>query len=46
VQAASELGTRGLLAAALSGMVSEQGMCQSITTPLGNRFLDFISKPK
>jgi len=46
MQAASELGTRGLLAAALSGMVSEQGMWQSITMPLGNRFLDFISKPK
>jgi hypothetical protein len=43
MQAASELGTRGLLAAALSGMVSEQGMWQSITTPLGNRFLDSIS---
>jgi len=27
-------------------MVSEQGMWQSITTPLGNRFLDFIGKPK
>jgi hypothetical protein len=30
----------------LRGMVSEQGMWQSITTPLGNRFLDFIGKPK
>ncbi len=46
MQAASELGTRGLLAAALSGMVSEQGMWQSITMPLGNRFLDFISRPR
>jgi hypothetical protein len=27
-------------------MVSGQGMWQSITTPLGNRFLDFIGKPK
>jgi len=46
LQAASELGTRGHLAAALGGMVSEQGMWQSITTPLGNRFLDFFGKPK
>jgi len=44
MQAASDLGARGLMAASLSGMVSEQGMWQSITTPLGNRFLDFIGK--
>ncbi len=30
----------------MSGMVSDQGMLRSITTPLGNRFLDFTSKPK
>jgi hypothetical protein len=30
----------------LCGMVSGQGMWQSITTPLGNRFFDFIGKPK
>jgi hypothetical protein len=31
---------------AITGMVSDAGMWQAITTPLGNRFLDFIGRPK
>lgn len=45
-QAINELSARGLMAGGVSGMVSEQGMWQSITSPLGNRFLDFIANPK
>jgi hypothetical protein len=44
-QAVNELSARGLLSGSLSGMVSEQGLYQPLTSPLGNRFLDFITAP-
>lgn len=44
--AANDLTSRGLMNGAITGMVSDAGMWQAITTPLGNRFLDFISRPK
>jgi hypothetical protein len=44
--AANDLTSRGLMNGAMAGMGSDAGMWQVITTPLGNRFLDFISRPK
>ncbi len=45
-QLLNELGARGLCQPnMLSGMVSAQGLWDPATTPLGNTFLDFISRP-
>jgi hypothetical protein len=41
-RAAGDLGARGLIENSLSGMVSQQGLYDRLTTPLGNRFLDYI----
>ena len=44
-RAAGDLGARGLIENALSGMVSQQGLYTPLTTPLGNQFLDYIGQP-
>lgn len=46
-QIASDLGSRGLVNSAtfLHGMMSAQGMVSKRTTPLADRFLDFITNP-
>ena len=43
MQAAGDLATRGLIENSLSGMVSEQGLYTPLATPLGNRFLEYIT---
>lgn len=43
--AAWDLNTRGLMNGAISGMLTDQGMWQSLTTELGRRFLRFIASP-
>jgi hypothetical protein len=43
MHAAGELATRGLIENSLSGMVSEQGLYTPLATPLGSRFLDYIT---
>jgi len=44
--AVNELAARGLENGSVSGIVTEQGLWQALTTQLGNRFLDFVSRPK
>jgi len=44
-QADTELGARGLLSGSLSGMVSQQALYDKLTSPRGDRFLDFITAP-
>ena len=41
--AVGELVTRGLVDNGLSGMVSAQSLYTPLTTPLGNRFLHYIT---
>lgn len=45
-QAANELSTRGLMSGSFSGMVSQQGLYDKLTSPLGDRFLAFITAPQ
>jgi len=45
LQVVRELATRGLARDSLGGMVTPQAMWDSLTTPLGNQFLDYISGP-
>lgn len=45
LNAAADLSARSLINGGLTGMVSASGMWDTLTTPLGNRFLDFISDP-
>jgi hypothetical protein len=42
-QAANELSARGLMSGSFSGMVSQQGMYDKLTSPLGDHFLTFIT---
>jgi hypothetical protein len=44
-QAANELSARGLLSGSFSGMVSQQGLYDKLTSSLGDRFLAFITAP-
>lgn len=44
-QVANELSTRGLLSGSFSGMVSQQSLYDKLTSPLGDRFLAFITAP-
>jgi hypothetical protein len=46
MQAVNEVAARGLAQAALGGLVTAQGSWDALTTPFGNRFLDFVSRPK
>jgi hypothetical protein len=42
-QAVGELVSRGLAQGGLSGLVTQQSLYTPLTTPFGNRFLDYIS---
>lgn len=44
-QAVNELSARGLISGSFSGMVSQQGLFDKLTSPLGDRFLAFITAP-
>jgi hypothetical protein len=44
-QAINDLSARGLLSGSFSGMVSQQGLYDKLTSPLGDRFLAFITMP-
>ncbi len=46
MQAVNELAARGLAQAALGGLVTAHGAWDALTTPFGNQFLDFISRPR
>jgi hypothetical protein len=42
---AADLGSAGLMAGQLGGVMTESGLWTSATTPLGKRFLQFIARP-
>jgi hypothetical protein len=44
-QAMNDLNARGLIGVPISGMVSQHALYDKLTSPLGDRFLDFITAP-
>ena len=45
-RADNDLATRGLLSGSVGGMGSQQALYDKLTSPLGDRFLDFITAPQ